>query len=638
MKEEQSPIQKKLMRLVLVTLGVVLLLTCLGFFSYEFFTYRQASKERLSTLGEIVASNSTAALAFENTDDANEMLNALKAEKHIVAAALYDKNGHLFAWYPEKIAKYNLPVHPAGDGFAYANSALQGFLPVIEGDKRLGTLYLQSDMQAIYHRFARYGMIALLVITLSVFVAYRLSQKLQKTISEPILALAKTARNISQKNDYTVRAKKFDEDELGVLTDAFNQMLTQIEKQNAEIMSFNHELEMKVNERTNELEQANVELRLKSEFVETIIDSSVDIIAVFDKEYKYVILNKSGREILGLKGNSVIGTNLLELYPQLKSSVMYQQLQQTFEKGEMILDQYYTSHVSDRVLQNFFIPLFDKDGQVDRVMVLGHDITEIDRAHEKLKVLNQQLEKSNQDLEQFAFVASHDLQEPLRKIQTFSQLLEYKLDDKEAVKKYLAKIIDAASRMTELIVAVLNYSRLSNEKGNFETVDLNEVVENVRNDLELKIAEKAAVIQTDQLPVIRGNRLQLTQLFLNLVGNSIKFSRKAPLVTISTAVVDSSAVKGIEGFNGTGKFVELVFKDNGIGFEQQYADKIFTVFQRLHGKQEYPGTGIGLALCKKIIHNHKGQVAVTSIPDEGTTFMIYFPANLLVAADEVAQP
>src|SRR3954447_16158007 len=162
MKEKQSPIQRKLMRLVLVTLGVVLFLTCLGFFSYEFFTYRQASKERLSTLGEIVASNSTAAIAFENMEDANEMLGALKAEKHIVAAALYDKRGNLFAWYPETIAKYDLPLHPAADGFAYANSFLQGFVPVIENDKRQGTLYLKSDMQAIYQRFERYGLIALL--------------------------------------------------------------------------------------------------------------------------------------------------------------------------------------------------------------------------------------------------------------------------------------------------------------------------------------------------------------------------------------------------------------------------------------------------------------------------------------------
>ncbi|MCW3110008.1 MAG: hypothetical protein JWQ09_4514 [Segetibacter sp.] len=619
------------MRLVLVTSGVVLFLTCAGFSAYEFFTFRQANKDRLSTLGEIISANSTAALAFQSPEDAEEILNALKAEKHIVAACLYDNKGNLFATYPVTIPKYNLPLHPATDGFNYVDNHLQGFLPVTQENKRLGTLYLQADMKAIYTRFQRYAIIALLVIAVSVFVAYFLSRKLQKKISEPILALAKTAGNISDMNDYTVRAKKFDNDELGVLTDAFNQMLTQIEKQNAEITSFNHALELKVNERTNELEQANIELKLKSEFEETIIDSSVDIIAVFDKDFKYVILNKYGKEVYGLQDKDVNGKNILEVFPQIKTSVMYYNLQKTFQKGEMIFDQYYISHISDRVMQNFFIPLLDKDGTVYRVLVVGHDITEISEAHKKLKLINKQLEKSNLDLEQFAFVASHDLQEPLRKIQTFSQLVEKHLEDKETIKKYLSKVISSAARMTDLIKAVLNYSRLSNEKGQFELVDLNEVVENIKTDLELKIIEKEAVIQVDKLPVLHGDRLQLNQLFLNLISNSIKFSKRNPEIKISSSIINKRELKAIDGFNGAEKFVELIFKDNGIGFEQQYAEKIFTVFQRLHGKQEYPGTGIGLALCKKIIDNHHGHISVRSEPGKGTSFKILLPANLSTA-------
>lgn len=614
------------MRLVLVTSGVVLLLTCIGFFAYEFFTFRQSSKERLSTLGEIIAANSTAALAFESPDDADEILNALKAEKNIVAACLYDNKGNLFARYPVTIPKYNLPVHPETDGFNYANGYLQGFQPVIQENKRLGTLYLQSDMKAIYERFERYALIALLVIAIAIFAAYFLSRHLQKTISLPILALSKTAGNISNQHDYTARAKKFEEDELGVLTDAFNHMLSEIERQNAEITSFNHALEKKVTERTNELEQANIELKLKSEFEETIIDSSVDIIAVFDKEFRYVILNKYGKEVFGLEETDVIGKSILELYPQLETSVMYSNLQKVFEHGEILQSGNYRSYISDRVMENFFIPLFDKDGNVYQVLVIGHDITEISEAHEKLKQLNKALEKSNQDLEQFAFVASHDLQEPLRKIQTFSQLLEQKLDDKETAKKYLQKVISSAVRMTDLIKAVLNYSRLSNEKGNFETVDLNEVIESIKTDLELIIDERKVVIQTDKLPVLQGNPLQLNQLFLNLISNSIKFSKKKPEISISSSVINRQT-KPIDRFKSNGKYVELTFKDNGIGFEQQYADKIFTVFQRLHGKQEYPGTGIGLALCKKIIENHNGEISVSSNPGEGTEFKILLPVN-----------
>jgi PAS domain S-box-containing protein len=628
MNQKHSSIQRKLMQLVLVTSGVVLFLMCTGFFAYEFFTYRESNKDRLSTLGEIISANSTAALAFDSPEDATEILQALGAEKHIVAAGLYDNKGNLFARYPAYFPKYNLPLHPATDEYKYENGYLKGFQPVIQENKRLGTLYLQSDMNAMYTRFERYGLIALLVVALSIFVAYLLSRQLQKKISEPILALAKTAANVSNKNDYTVRAKKFDDDELGVLTDAFNQMLTQIEKQNAEIKSFNHELELKVNERTIELEQANIELKLRNEFEETIIDSSVDIIAVFDKDLKYVTLNKSGKEAFGLTDKEVIGKNILEVFPQIKTSIMYDHLQKVFETGEMILDEHYTSHISDLIMQNFFIPLLNKDDRVYRVLVIGHDITEISRSHEQLKQLNSELEKSNLDLEQFAFIASHDLQEPLRKIQTFSQLLERDLENKDAIKKHLSKIISSASRMSDLIKAVLNYSRLSNKKGEFEKVDLQEVVDNVKGDLELKIIEKEAVIRVGDLPVICGDPSQLNQLFLNLVSNSIKFSERKPEITISSAVIEKKEPGTVGEFSNNGKYVELIFKDNGIGFEQHLAEKIFSVFQRLHGKQEYPGTGIGLALCKKIVENHRGEISVQSTPGEGTEFTVLLPMNL----------
>jgi light-regulated signal transduction histidine kinase (bacteriophytochrome) len=279
-------------------------------------------------------------------------------------------------------------------------------------------------------------------------------------------------------------------------------------------------------------------------------------------------------------------------------------------------------------MENYFIPLFDKEKKVYQVLVVGHDITEINKAHEKLKQVNKELEKSNLDLEQFAFVASHDLQEPLRKIRTFSQLLEQKLDDKVAAQKYLEKIISSAGRMTDLIKAVLNYSRLTNAKEQFQKVDLDEVIENIKSDYELTIAEKEAKIIHDKLPLIRGNSFQLNQLFLNLVSNSLKFSKQQPTIIISCRIIDNSETVDQQEITGEDKFVELTFSDNGIGFDDTYADKVFTVFQRLHSKLEYPGTGIGLALCKKIVDNHNGNISVISSPGKGTTFTIILPINL----------
>lgn len=636
MNQKHSSIRRDLMQLVLVISGVVLFLTCAGFFAYDFFSFRESSKERLSTLGEVIAANSTAAVAFDSPEDATEILKALEAEKHIVAAALYDKKGNLFARYPGDYPKYNLPIHPGVDGYRYEKGYLDGFQPVVEENNRLGTLYLQSDMNALYTRFRRYGLIALLVVGLAILVAYLLSAQLQKKISEPILALSKTASAISNDHDYTVRAKWFNDDELGMLTDTFNQMLEQIEKQNAQIISFNHALEQKVSERTMELEQANNELKLRSEFEKTVIDSSVDIIAVFDKDLNYLSLNKSGKKAYKITDEEILGKNLLEVFPQLRTSVTYKYLRQVFETGEMVFDPNYKSNISDLILQNFYIPLFDKDGKVYRAILIGHDITEISRSHEQLKQLNVELEKSNLDLEQFAFIASHDLQEPLRKIQTFAQLLERDVENKDSVKRNLEKIISSAGRMTDLIRAVLNYSRLSSEKGEFEEVDLKQVVDNVKSDLEIKIIEKDAVIETDDLPVIHGNLLQLNQLFLNLVSNSLKFSDKRPEITISSVIIDKKEKNGDNKLGENGKYVELIFKDNGIGFEQSYADRIFTVFQRLHGKQEYPGTGIGLALCKKIVENHEGHISVKSAPNEGTEFTVILPVNLHIDEKKAA--
>ncbi|MES1166712.1 MAG: CHASE sensor domain-containing protein, partial [Pseudomonadota bacterium] len=228
------PIQRKLMTIILGTSGVVLFLTCAAFISYEFVTFRKNAVQQLSTLGEIVAANSTAALAFDNQDDATEILTALQAERHIVAAGLYDRQGRLFSRYPFNAPEAAFPPAPREDGYRLEAGHLVGFVPIIQvkGSQRLGTLYLKSDLEAMYERLRLYGGIALLVIGVSSLVAYALSRKLQQQISRPILALAETAKAVSDRRDYSVRAQKLDEDELGLLTDAFNHMLGQIEVQN----------------------------------------------------------------------------------------------------------------------------------------------------------------------------------------------------------------------------------------------------------------------------------------------------------------------------------------------------------------------------------------------------------------------
>lgn len=252
---QNRPIQQKLMTMILVTSGVVLLLTCTTFIGYELLTYRRTALRQLATVGEIIAAQSTGAVAFENQRDATEILSALKAERHVVAACLYDRTGRVFSRYPAAAPDEFFPPAPQADGYRFEDQHLIGFTPVVQvkGSERFGTLYLRSDMEAMYERLRLYGGLALVVVLLASMVAYVLSRMLQRQISHPILELAHTAQAVSVRRDYSVRAEKHGEDELGGLTDAFNHMLAQIQEQN-------EGLEKRVRERTAELEAANDEL------------------------------------------------------------------------------------------------------------------------------------------------------------------------------------------------------------------------------------------------------------------------------------------------------------------------------------------------------------------------------------------
>ncbi|MFC5408704.1 PAS domain-containing protein [Larkinella bovis] len=243
----------------------------------------------------------------------------------------------------------------------------------------------------------------------------------------------------------------------------------------------------------------------------------------------------------------------------------------------------------------------------------------------ELQNSNHELLRTNHELEQFAYIASHDLQEPLRKIQTFSELLRESLHDEASSQVLLEKISSSAQRMSALIRGVLNFSRLSKTDEQFVPTDLNQILASVKTDFELLLEQKGAILSQDTLPTIPAIPLQLTQLFTNLIGNSLKFSEKNPVIHISSSRPSSEEIKSIPPLNPDKTYIKLTFKDNGIGFDQNYAEQIFIIFHRLNGRKSYSGTGIGLALCKKIVENHQGFIAAESTPDQGATFSVYLP-------------
>src|SRR5438046_6788716 len=256
------PIKRKLTAILVVISGLVLLLTSAAFAGYQYWSLRQTTRDALSVRGRIIAANSTASLAFSNEADARELLSALRADPHIVAAVLYDKVGHVFAAYPADVAGNAVPAAPGPDGYRFERGRLIGFQPVEEaGSQRLGTLYLASDLEAVYDTLRLSLVIGLAVMGVALLAAYLLSMVLQGTISQPILALAETAKAVSTRQDYSVRAPKLGEDELGALTDAFNQMLGRIEDQKDELQRHAADLERRVEERTHELQERNESLR-----------------------------------------------------------------------------------------------------------------------------------------------------------------------------------------------------------------------------------------------------------------------------------------------------------------------------------------------------------------------------------------
>jgi two-component system CheB/CheR fusion protein len=282
-------------------------------------------------------------------------------------------------------------------------------------------------------------------------------------------------------------------------------------------------------------------------------------------------------------------------------------------------------------------PMHDEQGSIIKWFGTCTDIDDQKRAEQlleekiqsrtrELKLLNKRLEASNSDLLQFASVASHDLKEPLRKIHFFSGLIREQLpgDINGSIATYIDRIIKASSRATNLINDVLSYSRLSGDNL-FAKVDLNKVVQEILQDFELVIQEKDAKIRVDTLPVITAVPGQMRQLFQNIINNALKFHKpdQPPLIQIECSVTEKNGYADLKETKGA--LYEITIKDDGIGFDNQYAQKIFSLFQRLNNKEKYEGTGIGLAIANKIVERHHGIIIAKGEPNKGAEFNIILP-------------
>ncbi|HMJ67611.1 MAG TPA: PAS domain S-box protein [Cyclobacteriaceae bacterium] len=389
-------------------------------------------------------------------------------------------------------------------------------------------------------------------------------------------------------------------------------------------------LEMLVEWRTVKLKEQHEELKRSEERYHKMVEEVQDYaIILLDKDGIIQNWNKGAEKIKQYREQEVIGRPFHIFYLPLDRATRLPDklLNEAAKNGRAVHEGWRLRKDQTRFCSIAITALHDDNNNVIGFSKVTRDLTERKESEDRLRDYTKELESQNQELEQFAYVASHDLQEPLRKIQTFSEILHKNLHNEEIAKTYLKKVDSSAKRMAELIKSVLNYSRLSNGGHQVTEVALDGILKNVTQDFELLIQEKDAVIESEPLPLITGISLHLNQLFANLIGNSLKFTERNPIIKISSRPVRREQVvnspSNLEGTN----YIEVAFSDNGIGFDQQFEKQIFTMFQRLHGKHEFSGTGIGLAICKKIMENHGGYITARSEVGKGATFYVYFPFN-----------
>ena len=407
---------------------------------------------------------------------------------------------------------------------------------------------------------------------------------------------------------------------------------------------------------TDITEQKTAQEKLSKTYQTTqaILESVGDLLVVVDDDGIIEMVNDSAVSMLGYEKEEFIGEHIKMLTKK-----------ETFltddEFSRMVGNRYLLGVEKDFVCKNGTIlkvsisSSLRKDHKVGAV-IIAKDITQrienelklrsyatdlersnraIMAAREEIEKSNNKLRQSNRELEDFAYVASHDLQEPLRKVQAFGDRLEKKFSEKlgDEGKDYIDRMRNAAGRMQTLINDLLTFSRIATKSRPFETTNITKIAEGVVSDLEVKIEETKAKVEIENLPIIDADPLQMRQLFQNLIGNALKFQRpgETPHIKISSDISNdktaSFKINGVDySTHDSGKkLCKIIVQDNGIGFEEKYLHKIFTVFQRLHGRETYEGSGIGLSVCRKIVERHNGEITAHSQPEKGSTFFVTLP-------------
>ncbi len=584
-------------------MAVALVLSGFGLVTADSILFRQSIQRDLTTLARIIADNSTAALAFNDPDAGAQTLGSLRARPHVENACIYRMNGTVLASYARS-GESQCPPLETQAGVRFGSGFVVVSQPIDVKGNRMGTLMLRYDLGEIADRIRLFSLTVLGVFFVSSVIAALLSSRLRDAIAGPIFALVNATRAVSQTGDYGIRAKRLSGDELGLLVDRFNEMLGRIQ-------SRDNDLKQALTEREAALHEAESERERFHFLAESMPQKIYTATPTGNVDY----YNRRWFEYTGLTFDEIKGWGWAQFVHPDDVQGHLETWRRSVSTGEpftgearfLAADGTYRWHLCRAVAMR------DAAGNINMWIGSTTDI------HEQ-KERQEELRRANADLEQFAYSASHDLQEPIRNVAIYSEIVARRYSNvlDEQGQQFLGILREGGNRLARLVGDLLSYTRTSMSQLAPVPVSSKDALCAAIENLDAAIRESEAEVTYDEaLPVLRIGETHLQQLFQNLIGNALKYrSEQPPRVHVAA--------------EKRGEFWCFSVTDNGIGIDPKYKEIVFGLFKRLQHKQ-YSGTGIGLAICKRVVERYGGRIWVESELGRGSTFYFTVPQYAEVA-------
>ncbi len=651
-------IRSKLTVILVGIVGLVLASAGAAFLIKDARMIRLSMIDQYSALADVLGANSTVALAFDDTSNAEDVLSTLKLESTVAFARTYDANGEVFATYQAEGFEHLDPPRIEAESMArFTGDFLHVAQPIEEDGEVVGSIYLLGTKTHLNSQLRRDLFYGALVLIVCLIVAYFMAASLQSLVSQPIMELAQATMLVSSNHDYSIRVDKHGNDELGVLYDGFNSMLNQIEQ------------------RDNKLASEIAERKRAEKRFSIAVNGAPTAMIMADIQGAIVLMNAAANQMFGYERDELVGEPIDLLLPERFRHTHSKHQDGPFTNS--IDKSYENDPTLTLTLFSFTSPFtnsIDKSSENGRELFglrrngsefpveIGLSSIETDegifslnsfmdislrkQAEEKIKEWNvileqrvserteslgrrtdelavavKQLERSNQELDDFAYIASHDLKEPLRGISNYASFLDedYRdLMDEEGREK-LVTLTRLCTRMEDLINSLLHFSRVGRADMAVQETNLNELLDGILDSLHVTLLEREIDVRIpESLPILKCDRVRIGEVFRNLITNGYKYNDK-PEKWIEIGFTNDSSINDETGEAQTQ--LALYVRDNGIGIREKHLGSIFRIFKRLHGRDKFGGgTGAGLTFVKKIIERHGGKIWVQSTYGEGTTF------------------